>query len=90
MISLSSLAAEYRAQTSDEDGFELSSFALRSSVERAIRRELGTLVRLIASLGPVETCPPLYIGELRAAIHAAKVAERDLEQVAAMRNSEAA
>lgn len=90
MISLASLASEYRAVRTDDDGLDIEGEALRIQVERAIRRDLGTYVRLVASLGPLDSCPAMYRGELRAAMHGVKVAERDLQQVTSMRAEAAA
>lgn len=89
-MSLTGLAQNYGAALVDADGFELEGEALRLSVERAIRRKLGGWLRLVATLGPVESCPALYRGELRAAVFAVNVAERDLAAVTALRGVEAA
>jgi hypothetical protein len=90
VISLASLASEYRAERVDADGFDLEGEALRLATERAIRRQLGVYVRLVTSLGPESKCPNIFKGELRAAAHGVRVAERDLAQVTAMRASSAA
>ncbi len=90
MISLNSLASEYSAVVEDDHGFDLEGENLRLSVERSIRRQLGAHVRTVTALGPLAGCPNAYVGELRSAIHKAHCAERDLDQVMALRTWRAA
>ncbi len=91
MISITSLASEYKAERFDSEGFDITGEELRANVERAIRRQLGVYVRIVTSLGgDEEHCHYIFRGELRAALHGIRVAERDLEGVAAMRSGRAA
>lgn len=88
MISIQSLAAEYKATTVDSAGYELSPREVAHNVERAIRRYLGDKVRFVVAFG--DNVPNLHRGEVSAAHAAIRMAERDLADVVALKKSEAA
>lgn len=79
MIGLHALAAAYKVDTADHEGFELEPHRLRDALVVVMAATREDLRIMIARLDGPRGCANLYRGELNAAWYALATVERDMQ-----------